>query len=228
MLRRESPETWLPYALFWPVGRQQHSKRNQICGPFLVLTHLHPLWLIKYVSRLLQWLMLEGWVVQLPRVYWFKLKSFFLLGEMLLHMYSCFPRLTLRATCEVQVVAAALVVSDDGVHVLSERGLDWPQNSIMSGWPFDYITAWQKGTLTCPFEIHCETVSKLLNRCGKCVLAWLAAERSASHWKIHGALVLPSFTQFGLGTFTNNCYSKNSGSVDAMYVIGLEGYDSEI
>lgn len=43
---------------------------------------------------------------------------------MLLDMYSCFPRLTLRATCEVQVVAAALVVSDDAVHVLSERGLD--------------------------------------------------------------------------------------------------------
>lgn len=39
-------------------------------------------------------------------------------------MYSHFLRLTLRTTCEVQVMAAALAVVDDAVHVLSERELE--------------------------------------------------------------------------------------------------------
>lgn len=48
----------------------------------------------------------------------------FLLEEMLVHMYSHFPRRTLRITCEVQVMAAALVVADDAVHVFGERELE--------------------------------------------------------------------------------------------------------
>lgn len=45
---------------------------------------------------------------------------------------------------------------------------------------------------------------------------------------MHRTLVLPSFTHLNLSTFANKYYSKKFGSMDAMYVIGLEGYDSEI
>lgn len=48
----------------------------------------------------------------------------FLLEEMLVRMYYHFPRLTPRTVCEVEVMAVALAVADDAVHVLSKRELE--------------------------------------------------------------------------------------------------------
>lgn len=47
-----------------------------------------------------------------------------LLEEMLVPVCSHFVKLILRTICEIQVMAAALAVADDAVHILSERELE--------------------------------------------------------------------------------------------------------
>lgn len=62
-------------------------------------------------------------------------------------------QLALRTTCDVQVIAGALAVADGTVCVLSEREARMTKGGLGHT------------------EILCMLVSKLLNRCGKCVLA---------------------------------------------------------
>lgn len=149
---------------------------------------------MKYGQRELQWLHWRAGQCSCQECIGYSWNSFSAGGSGSTHMFSL-SQLTPRTPCEVQVIAGALAVADGAVCVLSERD---PRISITSGWPFNYETAWQKGTWTCPLEILCMLVSKLLNRCGRCVLAWVAAERSPSHWKTHRAPILPSFTQLAL------------------------------
>lgn len=48
----------------------------------------------------------------------------FLVEEILIHMYSHFPRLTPRTICEAEAMAAALAIAGDAVHILSQRELE--------------------------------------------------------------------------------------------------------
>lgn len=101
------------------MGRQWHSRRSVSSTGTLAPTLAYKIWLkraaVSDAGRLGSTTTQSALVrAEIP----------LLLEEMLVPVCSHFVRLILRTICEIQVMAAALAVADDAVHIPSERELE--------------------------------------------------------------------------------------------------------